>query len=131
MKFSLTRSELARQLPSLRTAIVQEFEEDEIIFIVGNTVSYKAHPLLKKYPNLIDIFSTVELAMLKEIYSRDVVPRSELRHFTRSVITPMEPSYSNVVDVHIKNIKHKIKKYNLPFEVKTYRSLGVKFIEHE
>ena len=131
MKISLTRNELARQFPFLRNVLIQEYDSDDTLFITGAEVSYKVHPFIKKYPSLIDIFTILELSFLKEMYERELTERKELSRFCHSLSLAEVPPYSNVVDVHIKNIRNKIKIHKLKFEVKTYRGLGYKLIEHD
>ena len=122
MRLELSRSSFIKQFPFLRLAIIQEYDERDTIFVEGE-IADNEDPLLKKFPDVINIFTKREIAMLKNLYSKNgVVPRSELLYLTPS-------SNSNIIDVHIKSIRRKMEQHKLPFTIKTYRGMGYMLIK--
>lgn len=129
MKIKLTRANFIRQFPFLRIPILEQIEDD-YVFIEGEEMFQKKHPLLEKYPSFFELFTARELEFLKEMYGKQFgATRNELARFVHSMRDRSTPAYSNAIDCHMKNIRTKLMKQNLPFRIIAHRGKGYQLEE--
>lgn len=122
MKFRIPKSRLLEQLPhKVGYDLIQGMDEmPEYFEFEGELVPDEkvADALSQKYPLVFKVFSLLEWKFFCELERRPLgTPRSALRVYLHA------PSFSksNAIDVHIKNIRAKLRKNDLPFYIETQR----------
>lgn len=118
----MSRVYFLSQLPAkMVTGIAQDVPPE--LILDGDPVEEKPDKFLRDYPHLSEVFSSIELSYMKDMYQQPMgVPRTRLRRHNLPRFDDTYTINSNTVDVHIKNIRKKIAAHNLSFRVRTSRS---------
>lgn len=136
----ISPSELARQLPELRLAIIQTYEDDLVItgkkteevkdvsrFEFGS--KEERFPILQHYPELFELFTRLELRVLSQMHNR---PLTKADH--EYAIWERNSNYGkngsspgNLIAVALYKIRRKLVEYNLPLKFELTGKAGNRY----
>lgn len=132
----IPKKELLRQLPQKAGyALMQWMDEMPEFFIFqGAEVRLHEEALMDKYPQLLGKLTPGEWQLLTSLFQRGKVSYSHLMYELKLEDEDGFLPTSNVLNVHVKNLRNKIRQYKLPFRVVTfeqnaYRQGSYKLIE--
>jgi len=137
MKIKLTLGRLIRQIDLGEYG--EPIDLDKMVVIEGdftfddslNIVDLNYAPDFKTFMGeAFTYFTKTELNILQKLFKNQnqIVEYNQLLHMLKS----MEP-FSNTLSAHIKNLRNKIRKYNLTFVIYSIRGIGyqLKTINHD
>ena len=119
----IPRKELLRQLPQMAGyALLQWLDEmpDKFVFEAA-AVKSRSEELAELYPTAFEVLTLMEWELFRALWRRGKVTHSTLYYGLH--IDTEDRSLaraSNVLSVHIKNLRYKIKEHQLPFRVLTF-----------
>lgn len=125
MKIKITPHSLARQIPALRLAILQDLNPDEYVYLEGEGID-SVSTFVRDFPASLEIFTPMELHFLEALYQQGPTKTDSLRQFSSDESDKSRKSFSNVVDIHLMNIRRKLEKHQLPFYIRSYRGKNLK-----
>lgn len=99
-----------------------------VLYIEGVTalLDDEVHAFDRDYPQYVDVFTRIELAIVREFYESLGHPMTANRflsliHSSRAHGGRLDLGIYNNVCVHIKNIRRKMKAKGMPFTIKNVR----------
>jgi DNA-binding response OmpR family regulator len=112
MKIALTREQLVSQLPHRLTDLPDKVVLEGAYY----ENDYQPHPLAKDYPKIAQALTPKEWCLFVELATNRRVDYLALGlQITDGICT------SNCLQVHIKNIRKKLKKLRVPMKIVTHK----------
>lgn len=125
MKIRIQKQNLLQQLPEvIRIQLVRDIDSIPEYFVFDGFAPEESQyeKMLKKYPEFRRVCTPVEFAIFSDLHGKeDGVPLNYLgRHVRTNRTLPYE--YRNTIQVHIKNLRRKLHKVGMHFEITTERA---------
>lgn len=122
IKTQVTKQQLLRQLPEKAGyALLQWFEEMPQTFVF-EAMLYETpmDRLSHELPEVHKVMTAVEWHMFSVLYLAKHPVRHSLLFISRNPREEMS-AFSNIVHVHVKNLRIKLQKHNFPWAIKTHK----------
>lgn len=125
MRIEIFPEDLARQLPELRSDIIQTYSKK----LVLEGVEYRGNKekrldVLVGHPEWENLFTTMELSILAMLLD----PPERIVPFSEFMLLFKDNPSNNKLIVHIKNMRDKCKRKNVELDLRTIRGLGYKLV---